>query len=76
MIVLDTNVLSEVLRPEPSNEVSKWLAKLEKHETFITTITVAETFYGVEQSHNASVATRNVRDFNHCGVRLINPWDS
>jgi len=22
-----------------------------------------------------ALATRNVRDFDHCGLRLINPWD-
>ncbi len=25
-------------------------------------------------SHNAPIATRNTRDFEGCGVRLINPW--
>jgi len=24
--------------------------------------------------HSATLATRNVRDFEHCGIRLINPW--
>jgi len=24
--------------------------------------------------HGATLATRNVRDFEHCGIRLINPW--
>jgi predicted nucleic acid-binding protein len=24
----------------------------------------------------ASVATRNVDDFKHCGLRLIDPWDA
>jgi len=25
-------------------------------------------------SHRAAVATRNIQDFEHCGVDLINPW--
>jgi predicted nucleic acid-binding protein len=25
-------------------------------------------------SRNAAVATRNTRDFDGCGVRVINPW--
>lgn len=25
-------------------------------------------------AHNAKVATRNTRDFEGCGVELINPW--
>jgi toxin FitB len=24
--------------------------------------------------HRATVATRNVRDFEHCGVEVVNPW--
>lgn len=26
-------------------------------------------------SHHASLATRNIRDFEHVGLDLINPWD-
>jgi hypothetical protein len=26
--------------------------------------------------HNATLATRNTRDFEHCGVKLVNPWES
>lgn len=26
-------------------------------------------------SRDANVATRNVRDFDGCGVAVINPWD-
>lgn len=25
--------------------------------------------------HGAVLATRNVADFEHCGVRLVNPWE-
>jgi len=138
MIVLDTNVLSEALRPSPSSVVLRWLAAQEREAVFITTITQAEILYGVEmlpagkrrtrlygavgklfstefaarilpfdeesarefakvvssreamgrpisqfdamiaaicRSRRAALATRNVRDFEHCGVRLMNPWE-
>ena len=138
MIVLDTNVLSEALRPSPSDVVLHWLAAQERMGIFITTITQAEVLYGVEvlpagkrrtrlsaaierllsdefegrilpfdeepartfarivstreamgrpisqfdamiaaiaRSRRAAVATRNVHDFEHCEVRIINPWD-
>lgn len=26
------------------------------------------------QSRSLSIATRNVSDFEHCGIRVINPW--
>jgi hypothetical protein len=137
MIALDTNVLSEALRPSPSDGVLRWLAAQEPLEVFITAITQAEVLYGVEvlpagkrrarlysaveklfsdefegrilpfdeesarafakivsgresmgrpisqldamiaaisRSRRAAVATRNMSDFEHCGVRVINPW--
>ena len=29
---------------------------------------------GIVRSHNATLATRNTRDFEDCGIHLINPW--
>ncbi len=48
MIILDTNVLSEVLTPAPSPVVLRWLAAQEPSSVFTTTITQAELLYGVE----------------------------
>jgi predicted nucleic acid-binding protein len=28
----------------------------------------------IAQAHNATLATRNTRDFEHCGIELANPW--
>jgi len=137
MIVLDTNVLSEALKPSPSERVLRWLAGQELLTVFTTTITLAEVLYGIERlpagkrrmrlsaaiekvfaeefqgrtlpfdeesarvfpkivagreamgrpisqsdamiaaiarSRRAAVATRNTNDFEHCGVRAIDPW--
>jgi predicted nucleic acid-binding protein len=137
MIVLDTNTVSEALKPSPSEIVLDWLAAQDPREVFITAITQAELLYRVEslpagkrranlaaeverifvedfpgrilpfnedaarlyaqivghraavgrpiskldamiaaiaRSQNAAVATRNTRDFEGCGVRVINPW--
>jgi hypothetical protein len=137
MIVLDTNAVSEVMKPNPSEVVVDWLDAQTPDEVFITVVTQAELLYGVEslpagkrraalsqqvervfaedfpgrilhfdqlsarmfsmvvrqreaigrpilpldamiaaiaRSRNATVATRNTRDFEGCGVRLINPW--
>lgn len=30
----------------------------------------------IARAHRLSVATRNVRDFEHCGVDLVNPFES
>jgi predicted nucleic acid-binding protein len=138
VIVLDTNVLSEGLRPAPDRAVRQWLVEQEPLDVYTTTITQAEVFYGIEslpvgkrrsklatafenifleeffgrilpfdeeaareygrivvgrerlgrpisqpdamiaaiaRSRNATVATRDSKGFEHCGVRLINPWD-
>ena len=48
MIVLDTNVLSELMRPKPSPLVVTWVAKQPAAELFTTSITEAEIFYGIE----------------------------
>ncbi len=137
MIVLDTNALSEALKPSPSEIVLRWLAAQEPSAVFITTITQAEMLYGIElvptgkrkerlatvieklwaedfqgrilsfdedsarvyakivagreaagcpisqfdamtaaiaRSRGAAVATRNTDDFEHCGIRVVNPW--
>jgi toxin FitB len=48
MIVLDTNVLSETLRPVPSDIVRGWFHAQERTGLFVTTVTQAEILYGVE----------------------------
>lgn len=138
MIVLDTNVLSEVFKPAPSPVVLRWLAAREPATVFLTAITHAELLCGVEalpsgkrrirlaeiigkvlaeefsgrilpfdedaarvypkivagreglgrpisqfdamiasiaRSRHAALATRNTGDFEHCGIRIFNPWD-
>lgn len=47
MIVLDTNVLSEILRPQPDSRVMTWLVAQPARSLFTTTLTRAEILYGV-----------------------------
>lgn len=47
MIVLDTNVLSEALRPKPDDRTMAWLAAQPRSALFTTAITRAELLYGV-----------------------------
>jgi len=137
MIVLDTNVLSEALRPVPEPSVLHWLAKQSRASLFTTTVTRGEVLFGTRvlsdgkrrrglwdaakkifsedfagqvlsfdsdaadvyaeiaasrrmagkpisqfdamivamaRSRGASLATRNVKDFEDCGVDVVNPW--
>lgn len=47
MIVLDSNVLSESLRPRPDPHVLAWMAAQPVSALFTTTITRGEILYGV-----------------------------
>jgi toxin FitB len=139
MIILDTNVLSEVFRPSPSEGLLRWMGAQEPLSVFTTAITQAEVLYAIEmlpagkrrtrllaavekvladefhgrvlpfdedaarvfpkivvgrnalgrpisqfdaiiaaiaRSRRAVLATRNTSDFDHCGIRIINPWTS
>lgn len=49
MIILDTNVVSEALRPEPAPAVLDWLDAWQSAELFTTAITEAELWYGIER---------------------------
>jgi predicted nucleic acid-binding protein len=139
MIVLDTNVLSELMKPEPEARVVAWVAAQDAENLFTTSISQAEILHGVGLlpsgrrrrgfeaaaeamfredfrdrvlafdseaarpyaeiaverrrvgrpiSHfdaqiaaiavrsGAMIATRNVTDFEACGVRIIDPWNA
>jgi predicted nucleic acid-binding protein len=49
MIVVDTNVLSELMRPSPSQRVRTWLGVQRPSTLFVTSISVAEILYGIER---------------------------
>ncbi|MXX86420.1 MAG: type II toxin-antitoxin system VapC family toxin [Acidobacteria bacterium] len=139
MIILDTNVISELMRPEPDPTVLAWSFGLRKDEMFTTAVSEGEVRYGVAwlpagvrrtelqhaadrifrdllrdrilpfdskaarrfagilaerrraghataipdaqiaaiaATHDATLATRNTRDFQDCGARVINPWET
>lgn len=47
MIVLDTNVVSELMRQDPDDRVVQWVDRYPADEVFITAVTAAELSYGV-----------------------------
>jgi predicted nucleic acid-binding protein len=137
MIVLDTNLLSEMMKTEPNEAVSAWLLKQLREELHTTAMTVAEIHSGIQRMptgrrrdqvretadrmfaavtddvlsftgeaamaysvvldrrrraglpihpfdaqiaaiclvEEATLATRNTRDFVETGVKLVNPWE-
>lgn len=136
MIVLDTNVVSELMRPSPAPEVVAWLRRQNGASLVTTAITVAEVRFGLARlpdgrravqlqrladdvlasfpaqvlpfdgsaaerygdlaaqreragrpidaldaqiaaiclTREATLATRNTKDFVDTGVDLIDPW--
>ena len=138
MILIDTNVISELMRAEPAQPVLDWFAKYDAGDLFISAVTEAELRTGVAilqegqrrdrlqlaidammdqdfqgrvlpfdstaakayaeiaaqrraagrpiaeadcqiaaiaRATDAPIATRNVKDFDGCGIRIINPWN-
>jgi hypothetical protein len=47
--LLDTNVVSEWLKPQPNRGVVDWLASVAEDETFLSVVTITEVRYGVER---------------------------
>ena len=47
MIVIDTNVISELMKPSPLPSVISWIDTQDAMQLFITTITIAEISYGI-----------------------------
>ena len=139
MILLDTNVVSELIRPTPDPRVETWLSRQIASSIFLSAISEAELRYGVAllpmgrrrdrltaeienmlqedfagrllpfdreaarayaeigvvrraaglpvhhadcqiaaiaRSRNAGIATRNVKNFEGCGIDVINPWQT
>jgi predicted nucleic acid-binding protein len=137
VIVLDTNVVSELMKPQPSPAVLAWVGSRDRLELHTTSVTQAEILDGVLQlpagrrrrgvegaaealfqedfagrilpfdsraarpyadivaerrrrgrpisqfdaqigaiarAADATLVTRNVKDFEHCGIRVLNPW--
>lgn len=49
MIVVDTNVVSELMRPSPSSRVRDWIRSQPAQELYTSAVTVAEILYGIER---------------------------
>ena len=136
--ILDTNVISELISPQPDPNVAAWVADLDPQLAFLSVITIGELKKGIEKLSSSTrksdldawlngdllvrfhdhllpldintllawgtltarleasgnpmptidsliaataahtgftLVTRNVRDFEHAGIALFNPWD-
>ena len=66
MIVLDTNVVSELMRAEPAAAVLAWMQRNSVSGLYTTTVTVAEIRYGIarlpdgRRKHDLSQAANEI----------------
>lgn len=80
MIILDTNVLSELMRPDPEERVARWLASRPTTSLCTTAITQAEVLLGMylmpkgKRRDEIEQAARRVFDKGFAG-RLL-PFES
>ena len=54
MIIIDTNVISELLRPTPEPVVETWLGEQDGRNIYLTAISEAELRYGVATLHGST----------------------
>lgn len=79
MIVLDTNVISEIFRPSPNPGVVRWLTSL-TGDVAITSITLAELLAGVRRLPDGRRKDDLVQRINaavepYRGSRAVLPFD-
>ena len=78
MIVLDTKVVSEAMKPEPDPAVRAWLNEQSAETLYLTTVTLAELMFGIAAiavSQGYQVASRDMAPFEAANVGVINPWE-
>ena len=56
--LLDTNVVSELRKPQPNPKVSRWTAETHEENLFLSVVTVAELRFGIERQENSEHRNR------------------
>lgn len=80
MIVLDTPVIMEILRPKPHKPVLEWLNAQDAQQLFLTAITVAELFTSLENladgDKKAQISTLMLEMLNQDFTARLLPFDA
>lgn len=80
MVVLDTNVVSELMRASPSLDVLEWLDSQRTRDLFVTSVTEAEVRAGVailpEGARRRGLAAAAERAFGNLFAARVLPFDS
>ncbi len=80
MFALDTNVASELMRPEPMRAVAAWIAERDAQEMYLTAVSEAELRYGVAiipaGKRRSALEAAMARWFDQGFIGRILPFDS
>ena len=80
MVVIDTNIVSELMRAEPSAEVLAWMDERPPRELFVTAVTETEVRTGIallpEGRRRRGLAGACERAFNSLFAGRVLPFDS
>lgn len=79
MIVVDTNVISELMRPAPDSHVLRWVRAQPSGELRTTSVTVAEIRYGIERlpdGRRKNDMRRSVNDIFSAFADSVFPFDT
>ena len=80
MVVIDTNIVSELMRAEPSAEVLAWMDERPPRELFVTAVTEAEVRTGIaflpEGRRRRGLAEACERAFGNLFAGRVLPFDS
>ena len=58
--LLDTNIISNLVKPQPAESLLRWMAAQRDHDLFISSLTLAEIRRGVlEKPHGRKRAALN-----------------
>ncbi len=74
MIVLDTNVLSALMRAEPDEIVVTWLDAQMAQSVWITSITLFEARFGLASLPEGARRRQLTGLFDDLPGMVINPW--
>ena len=79
MILLDTNIVSEAIKPEPHPSVLAWLDAQAAETLFLSSITVAELLFGIgalpKGKRKETLAARIARLLGQFADRIL-PFDT
>jgi toxin FitB len=66
MIILDTNVISELMRPTADAHILRWFSSQAAEDLHVTAVTMAEILYGIEL-----ISTSRRRDAVRAGAEKM-----